>query len=95
MAELGFFKQMKHHLTTSQYGTLTRGPVLINDEMKAQARHNFVHDIQGGAIMEEWTKNSEAATERLHKLQQAGLSHPMSINEDRVIEMIQAAQRKS
>ena len=94
MAEQGFFKQMTHHSTTSQYGTLTRGETMFNDEVKAQMRHNFVHDIQGGAFVEEWTKNNEQATQRMKELMQKALNHPMSIAEERVIEMIQAAQQK-
>ena len=94
MAEQGCFKQMKHHSTTSQYGTLTRGESLLNDEIKAQARHNFVHDIQGGAFVEEWTKNNKQATQRMRALMEKALKHPMSIAEDRVIEMILAAQKK-
>jgi ketol-acid reductoisomerase len=93
MAEYGFFKQMKFHSTTSQYGTLTRGENLFNDAVKAQARHNLVHDIQGGAFVEEWTKNSATATARLEKLMKKGLAHPMSIAEDRVIEMIQGVRK--
>jgi ketol-acid reductoisomerase len=93
MAEYGFFKQMRFHSTTSQYGTLTRGENLFNEQVKAQARHNFVHDIQGGAFVEEWTKNSAAATARLEKLLKKGLAHPMSIAEDRVIEMIQGVRK--
>ena len=37
MAHNGFFKQMTNHSTTSQYGTLSRGPSLINDAMRARA----------------------------------------------------------
>ena len=94
MAEQGFYKQMTHHSTTSQYGTLTRGLTMFNDAVKAQARHNMVHDIQSGAFVEEWTKNNEKATQVMNDLMQKGLEHPMSIAEDRVIEMIQAAQLK-
>jgi len=94
MAEQGFFKQTKHHSTTSQYGTLTRSEKLLNDEVKAQARHNFVHDIQGGAFVEEWTKNNKEATKRMLELREKAFNHPMSIAEERVIEMIKAAQRK-
>ena len=67
---------------------------MFNDEVKAQTRHNMVHDIQGGAFVEEWTKNNEKATQVMNDLMQKGLDHPMSIAEDRVIEMIQAAQLK-
>jgi ketol-acid reductoisomerase len=94
MAEQGFYKQMTGHSTTSQYGSLSRGPGLINDAMKAQARHNFVNDIQGGAFVDEWTKNSATATAKLKELMQAGLNHPMSIAEDGVIAAIQKSAGK-
>jgi ketol-acid reductoisomerase len=95
MAEYGFFKQMKYHSTTSQYGTLTRSESLLNDEIKAKARHNFVNDIKGGAFVEEWTRNHAAASQRLSELREKMLHHPMSIKEDRVIQMIQNAQQSA
>ena len=45
MAEFGFFKQMKYHSTTSQYGTLSRAETILNDEIREQAKHNFVEGI--------------------------------------------------
>jgi len=95
MSEYGFFKQMKYHSTTSQYGTLSRSESLLNSQIKAQARHNFVHDIKGGAFVEEWSKNSVESTKRLAELWQKSLSHPMSIAEDRVIQMIQGVQKQA
>ncbi len=95
MAEYGFFKQMKYHSTTSQYGTLTRSEHLLNDEIKSQARHNFIHGIKEGAFVEEWSKNNPAATKTLEKLWQKVLAHPMSIAEDRVIEMIRGVQQST
>ena len=92
MAREGFFKQMRHHSTTSQYGVLTRAENLFNDEVKATARHNLVHDIMGGAFAKEWTEKNEEASKRLKALLQKMLSHPMSIAEDRVIEMIKEAE---
>lgn len=89
MAQYGFFKQMKYHSTTSQYGTLTRAESLISGEMREQARHNLVHDIQGGAFVQEWTKDNAAASKRLEQYWQRALAHPMSLAEDRVIRMIQ------
>ena len=94
MAEIGFFKQMKHHSTTSQYGTLTRGESLLNDEIREKARHSFVHDIQGGAFVDEWTRNNSVASQRLGELLQKALEHPMSAAEDRVIRMLQNAAQQ-
>jgi len=92
MAEYGFFKQMRFHSTTSQYGTLTRGESLLNDEIKEQARRNFVDDIKGGAFVNEWTKKHDTASRRLDELRKKALSHPMSVAEDRVIQMIQGTK---
>ncbi|MEX0728358.1 MAG: ketol-acid reductoisomerase [Planctomycetaceae bacterium] len=89
MAEYGFFKQMKYHSTTSQYGTLTRAETLLTDEIKAKARSFLVDDIQKGAFVDEWTRHSATATKRLGELWKKSLSHPMSIAEDRVIQLIQ------
>ncbi|MCH2203929.1 MAG: ketol-acid reductoisomerase [Fuerstiella sp.] len=89
MAEHGFYKQMKYHSTTSQYGTLTRAGNLISKEVREQARHNLVNDIQGGAFVKEWTQDNQAASKRLEQFWQKALAHPMSLAEDRVIQMIQ------
>jgi ketol-acid reductoisomerase len=95
MAEFGFFKQMKYHSTTSQYGTLTRGATLLNDEIKEKARRFFIDDIKGCAFVKEWSINHKSASARLSELMKKSLNHPMSINEDRVIKMIQDVQETS
>ncbi len=91
-AEYGFHKQASYHSTTSQYGSLTRAETIFNDEVRAQARHNLLHDIMEGAFVKEWTEGHVAAGEQLKALRGKALAHPMSRNEDRVIEMIKAAQ---
>ncbi|MEX2309426.1 MAG: ketol-acid reductoisomerase [Pirellulales bacterium] len=95
MAEHGFFKQMKYHSTTSQYGTLSRGATLLNDEIKERARRFFIDDIKGGAFVDEWSTNHRTASKRLQELWKQSLSHPISVNEDRVIQMIQRVQKSS
>jgi ketol-acid reductoisomerase len=95
MAEFGFFKQMKYHSTTSQYGTLTRGAALLTDEIKERARRFFLEDIKGGAFVNEWSINHKVATARLSELMENSLNHPMSINEERVIKMLRQAQEAS
>ena len=44
MAEYGFFKQMTNHSTTSQYGTLSRGPSLINDAYHGRGIARRTHE---------------------------------------------------
>ncbi|MBI5095728.1 MAG: ketol-acid reductoisomerase [Candidatus Hydrogenedentes bacterium] len=91
MSKRGFFKQMTHHSTTSQYGTLSRGPRLIMDEMRQKAREFLRKDIKEGAFVREWSSEQDQGEGRLEALKKKALSHPMSQAEDAVIAMIQAA----
>lgn len=91
MARNGFFKQMSHHSTTSQYGTLSRGPAFITDQMRQRAREILRRDIKGGAFAREWSQEQATGSARLEALRQKALAHPMSLAEDNVIRAIQAA----
>ena len=91
MAQNGFFKQMAHHSTTSQYGTLSRGPDLITEEMRKRARHNLHEDIKGGRFAEEWTKEQANNSSKLDTLKKAALDHPMSRAEETIISLVQKA----
>jgi ketol-acid reductoisomerase len=68
MAKRGFFKQMTHHSTTSQYGTLSRGPSLITEEMRRRAREFLQRDIKDGAFAREWSREQEQGGKRLETL---------------------------
>ncbi|HUW31831.1 MAG TPA: ketol-acid reductoisomerase [Planctomycetota bacterium] len=87
----GFFRQMTHHSTTSQYGTLSRGPKLITDEMRQKAREFFRRDIRGGEFAREWSGEQAAGAKRLDELRSRALNHLMSRTELGVIEAIKAA----
>ncbi|PWU18351.1 MAG: ketol-acid reductoisomerase [Verrucomicrobia bacterium] len=91
MSRNGFFKQMSHHSTTSQYGTLSRGPKFITDEMRQRAREILRRDIKGGAFVKEWSQEQAAGSARLEALRRQALAHPMSLAEDNVIRAIQSA----
>ena len=91
MGRNGFFKQMTHHSTTSQYGTLSRGPALISDEMRKRARESFIRDIREGRFVREWSDEQAGGARRLDELRRKALAHPMSLAEDGVIKMIQSA----
>jgi ketol-acid reductoisomerase len=91
MSKNGFFKQMAHHSTTSQYGTLSRGPRFITEQMRQQAREILSKDIKGGAFVKEWTQEQAAGSARLEALRRKALSHAMSLAEDNVIQAIQSA----
>lgn len=91
MTRNGFFKQMTHHSTTSQYGTLSRGPSLINDAMRMRAREILRGDIKRGAFVQEWSNEQAGGAVKLEALRQRALQHPMSQAEDRVIAAVQRA----
>ena len=91
MAQNGFFKQMTHHSTTSQYGTLSRGPGLITEKMKERARHNLYEDIKGGKFAVEWTKEQADNSSKLTQLRKDALDHDMSKAEEIIISLVQKA----
>lgn len=91
MAKNGFYKQMTHHSTTSQYGTLSRARHILNDEIRARMRESLVKDIKGGAFVEEWSREQAAGSTLLAKLKEAALSNAMSRAEEAVIALVQRA----
>jgi ketol-acid reductoisomerase len=95
MSKRGFFKQMTHHSTTSQYGTLSRGPRLITGEMRQRAREFLQKDIKEGAFVREWSREQDAGEGSLEALRKKALNHPMSQAEDGVIAMIQAVRQSA
>jgi ketol-acid reductoisomerase len=91
MAKNGFFRQMRLHSTTSQYGTLSRGPGLIAEETKQKARAILKDDIKGGAFVREWSEEQARGSTRLRALMEKALSHAMSAAETETIREIQEA----
>ena len=88
MAREGFYKQMAHHSTTSQYGTLSRAPRLLNDEIRAKMREILVNDIKGGAFTEEWRREQASGSKTLAKLKEEALHSGMSEAEEEVIRLM-------
>ncbi|MCA9062501.1 MAG: hypothetical protein KDA96_05565, partial [Planctomycetaceae bacterium] len=91
MARNGFFRQMTHHSTTSQYGTLSRGPELVTESMREKARELFMKDIRNGAFVREWTQEQATGSRTLAALRDDALSHLMSRTEPDVIRAVQGA----
>ena len=91
MARNGFYRQMAHHSTTSQYGTLTRADGLLNDEIRAKMHNSIVNDIKGGAFISEWSQEQAEGSTLLEQLRQTALANPMSRAEEEVISLVQQA----
>ena len=91
MARNGFYKQMDHHSTTSQYGTLSRAPGLFTDETRAVMRRCLLEDIKGGAFAKEWSAEQASGSKRLAELKAEAHGNTMSRAEEEVISMVQRA----
>jgi ketol-acid reductoisomerase len=61
---------------TAEYGDLTRGPVVIDDAVKARMQ-KILTDIQTGVFADEWIAESEAGRPNFLALEKAGQEHPI------------------
>lgn len=90
MARNGFYMQMTHHSTTSQYGTLSRAQNLLNPEIKSKMRHSLINDIKGAAFVEEWSRDQDTGSKTLTKLQEEAQNSAMSRAEEVVISLMRS-----
>ncbi len=56
---------------TAEYGDLTRGPRIINEEVRAEMKR-ILSEIQSGQFAEEWVAESRAGRSNFHALEAAG-----------------------
>ena len=91
MARNGFYRQMTHHSTTSQYGTLSRSRGLLSDELRTKMRQTLVQDIKGGAFVQEWSQEQASGARKLARLKEEVLGNAMSRAEEAVIALVQRA----
>jgi ketol-acid reductoisomerase len=62
--------------TTAEYGDMTRGPRLINAEVKAEMRR-ILDEIQDGRFAQEWINENETGLKHYKELQEKGKQHPV------------------
>jgi ketol-acid reductoisomerase len=91
MGKNGFYKQMSHHSTTSQYGTLSRAPRILTEENRKTIRHLLLEDIKGGAFAHEWSEEQKTGSKKLAELKEKALKSSMSRAESEVIPIVQQA----
>ena len=89
MARNGFYRQMTHHSTTSQYGTLSRSRHLLDDGLRDKMRQSLVRDIKGGGFVQEWSREQAAGARTLARLKEEALGNAMSRAEESVIALVQ------
>jgi ketol-acid reductoisomerase len=81
MARMGFFRQGKLHSHTSQYGTFSRGPVVLPDSFKRVMRRRL-EDIRSGRFAREWRREQEAGYPNFNRYWEEALAHPINAAEE-------------
>ncbi|MHB8670112.1 MAG: ketol-acid reductoisomerase [Acidimicrobiales bacterium] len=61
---------------TAEYGDLTRGPRIVNDQTRAEMRR-ILGEIRDGSFAEEWIAENRAGRPRFNALRAAGREHPI------------------
>ncbi|HLN15253.1 MAG TPA: ketol-acid reductoisomerase [Acidimicrobiales bacterium] len=59
---------------TAEYGDLTRGPMVIDDHVRAEMQR-ILEAIRDGSFAEEWIAENRAGRPRFNELRQAGKQH--------------------
>ena len=61
---------------TAEWGDLTSGPRIVNDDTKAEMKQ-ILTEIQDGTFAANWVAESRAGRQKFHALEQAGHDHPI------------------
>ena len=71
----GGISEMRYSISnTAQYGDMSRGPVVVNDETKRRML-GLLKEIQSGAFAREWMKESRDGKEQFKRLEAQGNEH--------------------
>jgi ketol-acid reductoisomerase len=82
MARVGFFKQMRFHSQTSQYGTLSRSrKVPFEHELRAFMERALA-GIRDGRFVREWQNEQAAGYPTFRELRAQAESHPLNRAEE-------------
>ena len=73
----GGISEMRYSISnTAQYGDMTRGPLVINDETKHRMQ-GLLAEIQSGAFARDWMKEARGGRPRFEELDKAAREHPI------------------
>jgi len=71
----GGISEMRYSISnTAQYGDMTRGPLVVNDETKSRMK-DLLAQIQSGAFAREWMKENRNGRERFKELEAKTQAH--------------------
>jgi ketol-acid reductoisomerase len=71
----GGISEMRYSISnTAQYGDMTRGPIVINDETKRRMK-DLLAEVQSGAFAREWMRQSRNGRPRFQELEAKTREH--------------------
>ncbi len=75
----GGISYMRYSISnTAEYGDLSRGPMLIDDHVKAKMK-DILTQIQDGTFAKEWMDECAAGKPNFNKLYEADKNHPIEV----------------
>jgi len=84
----GGISEMRYSISnTAQYGDMTRGPVVVNDETK-QRMQGLLADIQSGAFARDWMNEARKGRPRFQQLDEQAREHPIERVGERLRDMM-------
>ncbi len=73
----GGISEMRYSISnTAQYGDMTRGPLVVNDETKRRMQ-GLLAEIQSGAFARDWMKEARNGRRRFQQLDEEAREHPI------------------
>ena len=73
----GGISEMRYSISnTAQYGDMTRGPLVVNDETKRRMQ-GLLAEIQSGAFARDWMKEAQSGRPRFQQLDEQAREHPI------------------
>ncbi|HEX7332783.1 MAG TPA: ketol-acid reductoisomerase [Pyrinomonadaceae bacterium] len=73
----GGISEMRYSISnTAQYGDMTRGPLVVNDETKRRMQ-GLLAEIQSGAFARDWMKEARNGRPRFQQLDEQAREHPI------------------
>lgn len=87
-AETGFFRQMKFHSRTAQYGELSREETMLPESVRQRIREEL-DSIRTGAFAQEWAAEESASFPRFNALMAAVQKHPINDAERQIAQLVE------
>ncbi|HSE23754.1 MAG TPA: ketol-acid reductoisomerase [Pyrinomonadaceae bacterium] len=73
----GGISEMRYSISnTAQYGDMTRGPIVVNDETKRRMK-GLLAEIQSGAFARDWMKENRNGKPKFQQLEEEAREHPI------------------